>query len=263
MKLFCFLTSFVFVNVSTDQLTDYKREVIITNAHIELAYNMNNITVGNKIVANGLEHVIKQIVVDVDYEANILGFQLSDIVFENIMFTVPECFEYLYILEEAIEIQKALQKVITDELGIAVPNIQNQNFGDLVLSQLGKERRRITLMALSNMLSHALGFGNMTHLIEQRRMHTTGGIKNRIVRTVADIHNQELSILGMCRLIALFISTNLPTSYIKNLKTGDKKTCFLYDKITEYKIYRDFDGVWWQVNDNDIDDKLQPLMDQL
>ncbi|XP_050443651.1 uncharacterized protein LOC126847458 isoform X2 [Adelges cooleyi] len=224
MNLSRFLLSFVFLHVSTNHL-NYKREVLITNVHIELAYNMNNFTVGNKIIA--------------------------------------KYYAYLYISQEAIEIQKALQSIITTELGIGVPAVPDQIFEELVLTQLGKERRRFTGKALKDLMSHLLtNVDNLTALVEVRRINPTVALNRRMVRS-SNSSKPEGSLLWMCRLLGLFTSTKFPISFIKNINTGHKKTCFLEDEITANKIYREINGVWWQVNVNNIEDKLQLLEKQL
>ncbi|XP_050443648.1 uncharacterized protein LOC126847457 [Adelges cooleyi] len=233
MKLFCFLILFFFVHVSTNRLTDYKREICITNAQIKLAGDMD-IKVGDTIAGYGVEKVIKEIVnVEDHVMLRDLDLQLADFALMNIMIAVPEYYAYFYDLDEAIHIQRAMQDEISSKLGIAVPEVPDQNFGELVLTQLGEERRRFTKRALQLLIIDALG------------------------------KVQEFSVLVMCRLIALFMSTKFPTSFIKNIKIGKKNTCFIQDDISAYKIYRDINGKWWQVNVNDIENKLNSLEGQL
>ncbi|XP_050443642.1 uncharacterized protein LOC126847455 [Adelges cooleyi] len=264
MKVFCFFISFVFVHVATDELMDYKREVFITNAHIELAYNMKKITVGNKVIANGLEHVITKIVDIEDHDMlRDLDLQRAEVVLMSIMIAVPEYYAYLYDLDEAIYIQRAMQDEISSKLGIAVPEVTDQIFEKLVLTQLGEDRRRFTGKALKDMMNNAItNYGNLTGHVEERRINPTKALIRKMVRSVYS-RKQDDPLLWMCRLIALFMSTKFPTSFIKNIKTGDKKTCFLEDEITASKTYREINGVWWQVNVNDIEDKLQLLKEQL
>ncbi|XP_050444285.1 uncharacterized protein LOC126847888 isoform X4 [Adelges cooleyi] len=71
MKLFCFLISFVFVNVAAD-ITAYMREVDMTNRYIHSAFEYKNI-----LVANGLEHVIKTLVHENRYTMNQLNFMVA------------------------------------------------------------------------------------------------------------------------------------------------------------------------------------------
>ncbi|XP_050443653.1 uncharacterized protein LOC126847459 [Adelges cooleyi] len=165
MKIFCFLLSFVFVHVTTtDELTDYKREVLITNAHIELAYDMKNVTVENTTFTNGLEQVITKIVnieindyrLDIDYDRPFFDLWRAEIAIMNIMIAVPEYYAYFYDLDEAINIQRGMQNEIRSELGIAVPAVPDQIFEELVLTQLGEERRRFTGKVLKDMMSNAL-----------------------------------------------------------------------------------------------------------
>ncbi|XP_050443647.1 uncharacterized protein LOC126847456 isoform X2 [Adelges cooleyi] len=257
MKLFWFLTSIVFVDVSTDDLTDYKREVIITNAHIEQAYYKNNFTVGDKTDTNGLEHVIINIIDTKEYDTCFAGMIIM-----NIMIAVPEHYAYISDLEGAKDIQIAMQNEIKR---IDVPEVSDQTlakFDNIDLEQLGEERRRLTGKALKNMMIHALDFENMTGLIEKRKIFPTELVKNRIVR-YADSRIQESPLLRMCRLIALFMTTKTPTAFIKSVLTGSKRTCCLTDVLTTSKTYREIDGVWWQVSTNAIDDRLQLLKKEL
>ncbi|XP_050424877.1 uncharacterized protein LOC126835990 [Adelges cooleyi] len=256
MKIFCFLTSLAFVNVSAYNMTAYKMEVFLTNAHIELAYGMNNCIVENMYITNGLEHVIKTIVYENRYYFGMM----------NNMIAVPE---YLYqdAINVSMEIQRTMQREIEMQLKINVPEIPDEitfaDFEKLNLTQLGEERRRFTGQALKSLMSQALDIDNLANLLEQRKLSSTASSKNRITRVV-DRFVFDASSISMCRFIAMFMSIKFPTSYIKSLIAASDNTCIIGDGITGDKIYREIEGEWWQVEGvNDNDNKVQLLKKQL
>ncbi|XP_050425330.1 uncharacterized protein LOC126836184 isoform X2 [Adelges cooleyi] len=231
MKLFCFLISFVIANVSTYDLAEYKKYTAITNAHIVLANNLNDCYVGDNLIANGLEHVIKKIVNSNNYSLDTM----------NRMIAVPEQ-AYIGIMNVSIAIQISMQEEIKRELIIA-------DFTNLTLTELAERRRRLTENALKNILRRALDFDNLENLatlIEGRRFVYTESLKNKIMR-VLNRREQHIPFLPMCCFMALFMSTKFPTSFIRVIEIGSYDTCVLKEKKTSYKSYREIDGVWWQI----------------
>ncbi|XP_050441130.1 uncharacterized protein LOC126845990 isoform X2 [Adelges cooleyi] len=265
MKLYCFLISFVFANISAFyDLTCYKRKVLVTNKTIELAYNMNN-TIGD-VETNGLEQVIQTIVDNEDkYCLGKMNLMIAVPEHIHIASTIPGL-KPLNIKEKSTYYQCRMSLEIEHVLNIPVPQIiENQNFGDLDLTELAEERRRLTGTALKNIIRRALDFEYLINLIEERRVNPTGTVRNRIT-SASDSYAHgvcyQCTVLRMCRLIALFMSTKFPTSYIQNLETGSNRTCTIWDGNT-HKTYRKVDGKWWQVSVNDINNKEQLLKEQL
>ncbi|XP_050423531.1 uncharacterized protein LOC126835194 isoform X5 [Adelges cooleyi] len=256
MKLYSFLISFAFVNVSsiTNEM-DYIKEVVITNAHIELAYNMNNIAIKDKVVLNGLEHVIKKTIAN---KQNLL----EEI---NNLFAVPEFPTFCHDWSALTEFQKNLQDVIQLELNIPVPQVPDINFRRLVLKDLGVKRREFTRIALKNILNRIINYKkreNVSHLINVRRQLGTNTLKNKISRALAEPEN-EISLRSMCHLIALFMSTKYPESHIKYIQINSDCTCTLKDDYcnrgSAYKTYGQIEGQWCQVIGNEV----QPLKELL
>ncbi|XP_050444265.1 uncharacterized protein LOC126847888 isoform X2 [Adelges cooleyi] len=124
MKLFCFLISFVFVNVAAD-ITAYMREVDMTNRYIHSAFEYKNI-----LVANGLEHVIKTLVHENRYTMNQLNFMVA----------VPE---------RASLTNNNIQALLV----LIAPSQHHRN---LNLTNLGKVRRFFTGNALRNIILNEL-----------------------------------------------------------------------------------------------------------
>ncbi|XP_050425000.1 uncharacterized protein LOC126836057 [Adelges cooleyi] len=216
MKLFFLLISLAFVNVSTYyDIINYKQDVVITNEHIKLAFKKEVIKVNS--VANGLEHVIEQIIGNDEYT---LGMMIN-------MIALPE-YPYHSEIEVCKEIQIFMREEIQNELKIDVPKVPNQNFKELNLDDLGNERRKLTGKALTNIWNKAI----------------VGSDKD------------EESYSYMCYMIAVFMSTKFPLSYKRDIRIEPDGTCTMYDGVTK-KTYKKYIGKWWQVIGNCTDDWLQ------
>ncbi|XP_050425161.1 uncharacterized protein LOC126836115 isoform X4 [Adelges cooleyi] len=145
MNRLCFFILFVIVNVSTEFI-EYKRKLVITNALIKRAYDMNDCFVQDKYISNGLEHVIRTI-------ASKDGYTLDVI---NRMFVLPEI-PKLEDIEKSKNLEYAMQKKITIELEIAAHEHPEKDFTALTIMQLGEQRRNLIGKALRNILSQAIG----------------------------------------------------------------------------------------------------------
>ncbi|XP_050424896.1 uncharacterized protein LOC126835997 isoform X2 [Adelges cooleyi] len=141
MKLFCFLISFIFVNVAAD-ITAYMREVDMTNRYIHSAFEYKNI-----LVANGLEHVIKTLVHENRYTMNQLNFMVA--VPERASLTNNN-------IQESIGLQIDMQFEIQIELPLLVLIAPSQHHRNLNLTNLGKVRRFFTGNALRNIILNEL-----------------------------------------------------------------------------------------------------------
>ncbi|XP_050423647.1 uncharacterized protein LOC126835236 [Adelges cooleyi] len=145
MKLFWFLVSCVIVIVSTDERTDYKRSVSITNNHL---YRANGMTIANTqtgLMENALEHVIEQIVDNDHYSLE----------FMNNMFAVPDFF-YSRSFPVCEGIQTMLRREIHHHLGVIFPNDPDPNFESYTLIVLAAQRRTVTLEALKRMWNRSI-----------------------------------------------------------------------------------------------------------
>ncbi|XP_050423990.1 uncharacterized protein LOC126835442 isoform X6 [Adelges cooleyi] len=256
MKLFCYLISFVFVNVSTYILTGYKRDILITNAYIKLANDMHNVLFEDNFATNGLEHVIKIIIEDDQIYS--LGVMYN-------MITVPE-YPYDNDLLVSSNIQETLQRLIKDELNIAVPLIdETQAFEILNMLILGTARRRITGIALKHILSRAIDFENVTKLMEERRLVGTEtlNMNNRITRALSGFR-PGITLLQICRLIALFMSAKFPALPPTDIHIdSDMYTCTLMNGITEDQKFRKIEGKWYEVDVDDITNVGELFKEQL
>ncbi|XP_050423014.1 uncharacterized protein LOC126834855 [Adelges cooleyi] len=205
MKLFCFLTSLIFVNVSTDDLMDYQTNIAITNAHIKLA--SEKIIVGDGFVESGLEQVIKNIIEDdTSYSLGVM----------NNIIAVPET-PHLNDFQESARHQSILREKIEKELDIPVPKVSvvlESDFRRLTLINLGSKRRDLTKEAIINIWNQDV----------------VGS-------------EEQFSSLWICRLIALFMSTKFPLSYVRDIQF-DPDTCIIYDGVI-YKTYKKIEDEWW------------------
>ncbi|XP_050421552.1 uncharacterized protein LOC126833965 isoform X2 [Adelges cooleyi] len=248
MNIFSFLISFVFVRVSTYSLKNYIKDVVITNAHIKLAYNMNNITTKDNVVAaNGLEHVLKKIIEKTDYDLGMM----------NNMIAIPE-YQYLNSWIECKGSQATLRLEIQNELDLR----------SLYLTELGEERRKFTQTALKNILNRTINYGdpeNVTKLIQERTIHGTDALENRFFRALAG-PEKEISLLWTCSLIALFMNTKFPRFYIKEIETNSNDTSciMIYNDYSIKKTYSKIEGEWCEVIVNELgNEEAQPLKEQL
>ncbi|XP_050424300.1 uncharacterized protein LOC126835634 [Adelges cooleyi] len=259
MQLMCSSLLVVFATVSAfHDLTFYKKLVAIANATINLAYN-KRITIGDNIESNGLEQVIKMIV-DNEHRYNLGTMNLMIAVPEkiNIGYGLPD-YENREVMENFTYYQAILTKRIKTLLDIDGPTIdEEQKFEDLDLKQLAEERRSLTGIALKNIIRRAIDFENLANFVEERRINPTQTLKIKI----ADRYKHRVSLSGMCRLIALLMSTKFPRSCIIEYKTDFISTCTLWDGTTKY-IYREIESTWWQVNVNNINNNVKLLKEVL
>ncbi|XP_050443596.1 uncharacterized protein LOC126847423 [Adelges cooleyi] len=259
MKLFCFLLSFVFVNVSTDEpIEEYRKQIAITNTLIEIAHNMNNCTVEDNFISNGLEYLIKNIVFK-----DVYLFDLINLNFMNHVIVSPD-YQCSDSIRGSIRLQETLKQEFLDELKITAPEVPSENFINLDLPQLGDARRSLIGKALKKIILQALDVTNLTSLIEERRHAPTENSRNRIIRA-SDRNLYHVSSCLMCQLIALFLLTKCPTHDVFALVNEDENTCTIINKssIPDTSVYREINGIWWQVNPDDINKRVETLKNQI
>ncbi|XP_050423936.1 uncharacterized protein LOC126835395 isoform X2 [Adelges cooleyi] len=263
MKLFCLLLSFIIVNVSSDKTTEYfKREVAITNALVEYAYNMKNSIVGDKRIENGLVHVIKTIVLNGNYTTEIM----------NHMFSIAENL-YLKDIDETVNILHKFNGEIISELQIADPDALRPNLTNLVLKELADNRRRCTGEALRYILRLATNdfadfVDNVTNLVEKRRIDPPECSNSTILRAKTPTVRKALDVplYEMCQFLVLYMNTKNPSPQIAaELVYDGNETC------TATKIYKSSDPdvfvikkmklIWWQVDK--YHKQVMPLKDLL
>ncbi|XP_050435689.1 uncharacterized protein LOC126842659 isoform X2 [Adelges cooleyi] len=257
MKLFGFLISFFIVNVST-KLAFYKKMVLVTNEHIKLASDKNNFTIGQQRVANGLEHVILQLVDTIDPKNT---HRDSVIFILNNMFAVL-VWDFKEDLGVLAEHQQSIQYKIENYLKIDIPKVTNQDFYTLDLEQLGEERRSYTRIALNNILNRLIDSekiaSNLTSRIEERTVNPTK-VKQKQIAQIVD-SKRKVPLLLICRLLAVFISTKFPKLPITVVHDQPGiQACYLYDKFKTCQAYRDINRVWWIVNCENFNVTIRPL----
>ncbi|XP_050443284.1 uncharacterized protein LOC126847198 isoform X10 [Adelges cooleyi] len=259
MKFVCFFITLVVENISAFDEAAYKKEVFITNQMIELAYNKNDLTIGQHSEANGLEYVIEEIVNDVEYYNSFAQI--------NLMTALPACKQYQTIIKHEIE----------SILNIVYPKVPySEGFRSLNLTTLGEQRRPFVKQALENILRRKLGPMydqfilqleirdtlnserlNLTTLTEGRRVTGTSiesSIRHVLGTDIADVNQDQtrsvhgVSLLRICRLMGLYLSTRFPTSYIKDLWVDPMiMTCTL-DEGDIQRRFKQINGVWWQIS---------------
>ncbi|XP_050443527.1 uncharacterized protein LOC126847384 isoform X2 [Adelges cooleyi] len=260
MKLFCFLLSIVFVNVSTDEPieTTYKRQIAITNTLIELAHYMNNCTVEDNFISNGLEHLIKKIVFK-----DVYLYEYVDINFISHAIVSPE-YPCTKNTQDSITLQDTLKKQFLNELKMNSPEVPSENLMDLELRHLGDARRNLIGKALKNIICQALDVTNLTSLIEERRHAPTENSRNRIIRA-SDRNLHKVPLTKLCQFVALFLLTKFPTQDVSTMNNKDEKTFTIQIKglNPERQVYKEIDGIWWQVNPDDKDKRVETLKNQI
>ncbi|XP_050425085.1 uncharacterized protein LOC126836085 isoform X2 [Adelges cooleyi] len=74
----------------------------------------------------------------------------------------------------------------------------------------------------------------------------------------------DVSLVQLCTYIGLWTSTKIPSHYIKDVSIdGENGVCILLDKDNCVKKYRSFDGIYYQVDVDDIDHRIVKLQEQL
>ncbi|XP_050433524.1 uncharacterized protein LOC126841231 [Adelges cooleyi] len=189
-------------------------------------------------------------------------------------------FDYQHNYLKCMHYQYIMQLEIRHTLNITIPKPE-ADFEALNLTTLAEQRRRLVKPALKNIFKRLLGSMynqfmmqleirdlltdevrdlqglNLTTLAEQRRVTGTS-LENKIRRVlktdvpeiVKDQNGSvlDVSLLRMCRLIALYISTQFPTSYIKKLQIDFiDGTCIMDDGITKKK-YKKVNGIVWNIS---------------
>ncbi|XP_050443281.1 uncharacterized protein LOC126847198 isoform X7 [Adelges cooleyi] len=276
MNLSCILITFVLVNVSATDEAIYKMEVFITNEMIEFAYNKNDLIVEEYSGANGLEYVIEKIVND---EASFAKINLMIAIPGNNITGIDPELEHLHaclILLKCKQYQNIMQNVIGSTLDIAYPVVPyGQDLRRLNLTTLGGQRRHYVKKALKNIFKRKLGSMydqfifqlkirdtsnrkrlNLSTLIERRRVTGTSiesSIRHVLGTDIADVNQDQIrsvhgvSLLRMCRLMGIYLSTRFPTSYIRQLWIDPiNMTCTL-DEGDIQRRFKQTNGVWWQI----------------
>ncbi|XP_050427967.1 uncharacterized protein LOC126837965 isoform X2 [Adelges cooleyi] len=230
MKLFCLLISFFFVEVLADYAT-YKEYVNITTEAIKLVYEKNDLTVEGRSGANGLEHLIETMVTD-DNEENYKNFCKM-----NLLIAVPDQPEIVFGILEHMPLPPMQKAKLFNHIMLK----EIEDILDLgTLKDLGDERRNYIVPALRNL------------------------IRCRILDEAVQHVDDDAFLLANCRLLGLYLSTQFPKSYIKEIEidTTDR-TCILTDKRNGKRRYRKNGNTWSEISLSNIDQTQQFLEEQL
>ncbi|XP_050431216.1 uncharacterized protein LOC126839836 isoform X2 [Adelges cooleyi] len=281
MKISCILLSFICVNVVASISIKYINMVELTNLQIQRASGYNDDYIGN-----GLELVIKCFIQTNCFDSKSI----------NEMFTVPELavtcnFDHL---QGSRLIQThTLQQKLFQTLGI--PMIYpNENNEILRITTLGKKRTYLTGKALHNLRNQISDIPSLddknqtvtvhddkyktiykatrraiiklTKLGKARRLLTKKAIRNVLTQKLAEqiTDVKKYSVHKICTLIAMWISSktaSLPFAIARDY--GGIDICVVYDKDRNAVKYRSFEGIYWQVNVNKMDTKIEELNVQL
>ncbi|XP_050431218.1 uncharacterized protein LOC126839838 [Adelges cooleyi] len=212
------------------------------------------------------------------------------------MFTVPELavtcnFDHL---QGSILIQThILQQKLFQTLGIPII-LPNENNEILRITTLGKTRTYLTGKALDNLRNQISDIPSLddknqsvtkhddkykisykatrraiiklTELGKARRLLTGKAIINVLTQKLAEqiSYDKKYSVHRICTLIAMWISlktASLPFDIVDHEEDID--ICEVYNKDWNAVKYRSFEGIYWQVNVNNIDTRIKQLNVQL
>ncbi|XP_050427566.1 uncharacterized protein LOC126837663 isoform X6 [Adelges cooleyi] len=250
MKYFCFLILFLFVNVSADDLRVYADMVRRINIAIEKAFNVNNLTIEDNPVTNALEYVIEAIFDDNYYNGDFatMNFMIArpdqiEIVahipvepantFEN---EIKKAMHYQYLME--VEVRAKLSPLYVT---IHYSHIKRDQ-----VTMVNQFMKQPEIRDPSN-----LGRLNLTTVAEKRRVTGTS-LENTMRQALLD-----KTLWRICCMIGIYMSTRLPTSYIKNIHV-ESNMCTLYDGITQQR-YQQINGVLWQIG---LDNRRAQLFEE-
>ncbi|XP_050430165.1 uncharacterized protein LOC126839133 isoform X2 [Adelges cooleyi] len=205
MKIFCLLVTFLFlVDIFANDYDDYLYSVYITTGAIKQASTLNDLSVGNRARKNRLEHLIETLV-DNSYN----GLDYKDFCKINFLIAVPDQTDIVSEIADEIDkegLKKAiyyLRNLIQDIESIirCVFSVFKEDLG--TLEELADERRDFVVPAIIRIMRRRLSDGTLNH---------------------------EAYLLPQCRLLGLYLSTQLPHLYIKEVEIDlTYRKCILID----------------------------------
>ncbi|XP_050419553.1 uncharacterized protein LOC126832722 [Adelges cooleyi] len=216
MKLYYILIAFAFVNVVfafTDFLPhlkeDHKKQVVVTNIHINSAYW------GGRL-PNAVKHVI------CEADDGVYKYSMVDMVF--MMAILPESVNDIPTLIQYIKYQTDMQNEIAASTSIGVPVLPSIfNYGNRLLEDLRRERKY-----------------NMTEAI----IHL---ILKNIILPGPDFNEAKFG--DVCRAVGLFKSVINPNKYIVSAEVNELNTCIITDVDNRVSRYEPIDGRVYQIGD--------------
>ncbi|XP_050431450.1 uncharacterized protein LOC126840012 [Adelges cooleyi] len=226
MKLFCLLISLFFVDVLADYGL-YMELVHLTNEGIRRAYLKNDLTVGGRSGANGLEHLIETMIDDVN---NVLNYQ--DFCKICFLMVVPD--------------QRKILMRITEPP--PHPLHKGNSFFDKMLQDL------VTFVGVDMTGNYIAVRKTLKNLADKRRELVSWSLKNiisrRLLGSAQDVEDGA-SLLANCRLLGLYSSAQYPTDYINEVNIDlTSGTCTLTSCDFTQRMYRKIGGIWSQIDRN-------------
>ncbi|XP_050429780.1 uncharacterized protein LOC126838976 isoform X5 [Adelges cooleyi] len=222
MKLFCLLISLFFMEVLAPY-DRYMELVHITTIGIKLAYEKNDLTIGGRSEANGLEYLIETMVDNVNNDLTYQNFR--HINFLTAVLDHPE------ILLRRTEVYDDLfDKMIQDiesKLGIDMPG---DYFGvEKKLENLANMRRDFVAWSLKSI------------------------IRRRMLGSVQDVIS-----LPNCRLLGIYWSTLSPESYISEVNIDSpSRTCIITSCSATEMTFRKIGATWSVFSSYGLDNTLE------
>ncbi|XP_050443888.1 uncharacterized protein LOC126847626 isoform X1 [Adelges cooleyi] len=116
-------------------------------------------------------------------------------------------------------------------------------------------------------LTYATSFGTLKEIANETRKFVVPTLRNVIRRRLlgepVERVNDQASLLPNCRLLGLYLSTQSPELYIKEVRIeSTSRTCIFKDKNDTQIRYRKFGATWSKINADDqpgesLEDLLQ------
>ncbi|XP_050433957.1 uncharacterized protein LOC126841490 isoform X2 [Adelges cooleyi] len=216
MKLFCLLMSFFCVGVLANNYETYMNNVNTINEAMKIAYEKNDVTLGIRSGLNALECVIERMVDDVNDARFYKDFDHTEILTRIPTFLVLEPLEkanmFNFILLREIE------RMIDQYCYGYTRKLRT-------MKELGDERRKYVLLALTSI------------------------IRRRILDESVGHVDDDATLLPKCRILGLYLSTQFPESFTKELKIDSTiNKCIFMDENNAIRIYGKIDDTWYYIN---------------
>ncbi|XP_050427968.1 uncharacterized protein LOC126837965 isoform X3 [Adelges cooleyi] len=161
-------------------------------------------------------------------------------------------------------LEHLIETMVTDD------NEENyKNFCKMNLLIAVPDQPEIVFGILEHMpLPPMQNLGTLKDLGDERRNYIVPALRNLIRCRILDEAVQHVDddafLLANCRLLGLYLSTQFPKSYIKEIEidTTDR-TCILTDKRNGKRRYRKNGNTWSEISLSNIDQTQQFLEEQL
>ncbi|XP_050431056.1 uncharacterized protein LOC126839691 isoform X2 [Adelges cooleyi] len=241
MKLFSLLISFLFLaGVLADDESDYMDNVLSSTEFFRIAYFDNGLVdLDGGYRINGLEVVIEEMVDDINNQYTYENFCKI-----NFLIAVPEARD---ILSHVADPQPSQSQ--TD---LHLNQTQKANlFLDHMIRIIG-----VPLIGYRVKYTYTTSFGTLKEVANETRKFVVPALRNLMIRRLLGESvqrvNDQASLLPNCRLLGLYLSTQSPELYIKEVRIeSTSRTCIFKDKNDTQIRYRKFGATWSKINADD------------